>query len=275
MAVIGKGEESSGTKAAAIIGSETWGRRISTPRTTLGVTAPPRPDGSGVCQSERLRMFHDTELGCGEPQTGDRKWILSGGDRGRRGRHAATECNRVDQRNQRGKGAEHMESTRPPRTQRGSEDIHTARAIGSIPARQEFAYIAGFLAVASLVHQIRVKKLDGPGRRCTAASGPGPDLLRRPGHGPTASRKPAVHHYDLAEGLTHLGRVSSDDAGRTVEVLDALTHATLGRTSRWRSLLASKAHWVNSAASSAGAMSAGICPARARRVSAICVAMSG
>jgi hypothetical protein len=45
---------------------------------------------------------------------------------------------------------------------------------------------------------------------------------------PTASRTPAEHHYDLAEsGLADLGRVGFDDAGRTVEVLVALTHATL------------------------------------------------
>jgi hypothetical protein len=36
------------------------------------------------------------------------------------------------------------------------------------------------------------------------------------------------HHYDLAEsGLADLGRVGFDDAGRIVEVLVALTHATL------------------------------------------------
>ena len=35
------------------------------------------------------------------------------------------------------------------------------------------------------------------------------------------------------------------------------------RTSRWRSLVASTAQWVNSAASSVGAMVGGICPARA------------
>jgi hypothetical protein len=45
---------------------------------------------------------------------------------------------------------------------------------------------------------------------------------------PTAPRTPAEHHYDLAEsGLADLGRVGFDDAGRTVEVLVALTHATL------------------------------------------------
>jgi hypothetical protein len=44
----------------------------------------------------------------------------------------------------------------------------------------------------------------------------------------TAPRTPAEHHYDLAEsGLADLGRVGFDDAGRTVEVLVALTHATL------------------------------------------------
>jgi hypothetical protein len=36
------------------------------------------------------------------------------------------------------------------------------------------------------------------------------------------------HHYDLAEsGLADVGGVGFDDAGRTVEVLVALTHATL------------------------------------------------
>ena len=46
---------------------------------------------------------------------------------------------------------------------------------------------------------------------------------------PTALRAPAAHHhYDLAEsGLADLGRVGFDDAGRTVEVLVALTDATL------------------------------------------------
>ena len=45
---------------------------------------------------------------------------------------------------------------------------------------------------------------------------------------PTAPRTPAEHHYDVAEsGLADLGRVGFDDAGRTVEVLVALTHATL------------------------------------------------
>jgi hypothetical protein len=45
---------------------------------------------------------------------------------------------------------------------------------------------------------------------------------------PTAPRTPAEHHYYLAEGgLGDLGRVGFDDAGRTVEVLVALTHATL------------------------------------------------
>ena len=45
---------------------------------------------------------------------------------------------------------------------------------------------------------------------------------------PTAPRTPAEHHYDLAEGgLADLGQVGFDDAGRTVEVLVALTHATL------------------------------------------------
>lgn len=39
---------------------------------------------------------------------------------------------------------------------------------------------------------------------------------------------PAEHHCDLAEsGLADLGRVGFDDAGRTVEVLVALIHATL------------------------------------------------
>ena len=38
----------------------------------------------------------------------------------------------------------------------------------------------------------------------------------------------AAHHYDLAEsGLADLGRVGFDDAGHTVEVLVAMTHATL------------------------------------------------
>jgi hypothetical protein len=45
---------------------------------------------------------------------------------------------------------------------------------------------------------------------------------------PTARRTPAPHHYGLAEsGLANLGRVGFDDAGRTVEVLVAMTHATL------------------------------------------------
>jgi hypothetical protein len=45
---------------------------------------------------------------------------------------------------------------------------------------------------------------------------------------PTAPRTPAEHHYDFAEGgLADLDRVGFDDAGRTVEVLVALTHATL------------------------------------------------
>jgi len=45
---------------------------------------------------------------------------------------------------------------------------------------------------------------------------------------PTALRTPAAHHYDLAESsLADLGRVGFDDAGRTVEVLVAMTHATL------------------------------------------------
>jgi hypothetical protein len=45
---------------------------------------------------------------------------------------------------------------------------------------------------------------------------------------PTAPRTPTEHHYDLAESdLADLGRVGFDDAGRTVEVLVALTHATL------------------------------------------------
>jgi hypothetical protein len=44
----------------------------------------------------------------------------------------------------------------------------------------------------------------------------------------TAPRTPAEHHYNLAEsGLADLGRTGFDDAGRTVEVLVALTHATL------------------------------------------------
>ena len=43
-----------------------------------------------------------------------------------------------------------------------------------------------------------------------------------------APRTPTEHHYDLAEsGLADLGCVGFDDAGRTVEVLVALTHATL------------------------------------------------
>ena len=45
---------------------------------------------------------------------------------------------------------------------------------------------------------------------------------------PTAPRTPGEHHYDLAEsGRADLGRVGFDDAGRTVEVLVALTHVTL------------------------------------------------
>jgi len=46
---------------------------------------------------------------------------------------------------------------------------------------------------------------------------------------PTALRAPAAHHHcDLAEsGLADLGRVGFDDAGHTVEVLVAMTHATL------------------------------------------------
>jgi hypothetical protein len=43
---------------------------------------------------------------------------------------------------------------------------------------------------------------------------------------PTAPRTPAEQHSDLTEsGLANLGRVRFDDAGRTVEVLVALTHA--------------------------------------------------
>jgi hypothetical protein len=43
-----------------------------------------------------------------------------------------------------------------------------------------------------------------------------------------APRTPTEHHYDLAEsGLADLGGVGFDDVGRTVEVLVALTHATL------------------------------------------------
>jgi hypothetical protein len=50
---------------------------------------------------------------------------------------------------------------------------------------------------------------------------------------PTAPRTPAAHHYDLAEsGLADLGRVGFDDPGRTVEVLVALTHATLAIAAR-------------------------------------------
>jgi ribosome-interacting GTPase 1 len=50
---------------------------------------------------------------------------------------------------------------------------------------------------------------------------------------PTAPRTPAEHHYDVAEsGLADLGRVGFDDAGRTVEVLVALTHATLAIAAR-------------------------------------------
>jgi hypothetical protein len=49
----------------------------------------------------------------------------------------------------------------------------------------------------------------------------------------TAPRTPAEPHYDLAEsGLADLGRVGFDDAGRTVEVLVALTHATLAIATR-------------------------------------------
>ena len=44
----------------------------------------------------------------------------------------------------------------------------------------------------------------------------------------SAAPTPAEHHDSLAEsGLADLGRVGFDDAGRTVEVLVALTHATL------------------------------------------------
>jgi hypothetical protein len=50
---------------------------------------------------------------------------------------------------------------------------------------------------------------------------------------PTAPRTSAEHYYDLAEsGLADLGRVGFDDAGRTVEVLVALTHATLAIAAR-------------------------------------------
>ena len=50
---------------------------------------------------------------------------------------------------------------------------------------------------------------------------------------PTAPRTPAEHHYDVAEsGLADLGRVGFDDAGRSVEVLAALTHATLAIAAR-------------------------------------------
>ena len=50
---------------------------------------------------------------------------------------------------------------------------------------------------------------------------------------PTAPRTPAEHHYDVAEsGLADLGRVGFDHAGRTVEVLVALTHATLAIAAR-------------------------------------------
>jgi hypothetical protein len=45
---------------------------------------------------------------------------------------------------------------------------------------------------------------------------------------PTAPRTPTEHHHDLAgSDLADLDRVGFDDAGRTVEVLVALTHATL------------------------------------------------
>src|SRR6478672_5571114 len=52
--------------------------------------------------------------------------------------------------------------------------------------------------------------------------------VRFPAMTHTAPRTPAEHHYDLPEcGLADLGRVGFDDAGRTVEVLVALTHARL------------------------------------------------
>ena len=44
---------------------------------------------------------------------------------------------------------------------------------------------------------------------------------------PAARRTPAEHHYELVEScLADLGRVGLDDAGRTVEALVALAHAT-------------------------------------------------
>ena len=43
-------------RAATVIGSATWGQHISTPRTTLRVTAPPRPDR--VCNQTARRAAH-------------------------------------------------------------------------------------------------------------------------------------------------------------------------------------------------------------------------
>ena len=54
----------------------------------------------------------------------------------------------------------------------------------------------------------------------------GPTRRRRHGTYCTTNTRP--HHYDLAEScLADLGRVGFDDAGRTVELLVAFTHATL------------------------------------------------
>jgi len=43
----------------------------------------------------------------------------------------------------------------------------------------------------------------------------------------SAAPTPAEHHYNLARAVRPLGRVGFDNAGRTVEMLVALTHATL------------------------------------------------
>jgi hypothetical protein len=62
-----------------------------------------------------------------------------------------------------------------------------------------------------------------------------------PAMAPTAPRTPAEHHYDLEEsGLADLDQVGFDDAGRTVEVLVALAHATLAsrRSSQTRTTAA-------------------------------------
>jgi hypothetical protein len=88
-----------------------------------------RPVTNRFDERQRITTLSSVSRASDWPQKVD----LSGNDRGPRGGHAAIENTRVDQRNQRGKGAETCAINADSSDPTGDGDIHTAGVTGSIP----------------------------------------------------------------------------------------------------------------------------------------------